>query len=113
MYDEVKDAVIRSDVLRKREDTGVQDIFDGVTLVLSTLTMLSDPILNTCGLLSLIPVTTLVVDEASQIDVFEFMVTLAFTLEPRMSANSYYPAPILQVLKGSKKIVFFWRPETT
>ena len=109
----MKDAVIRSDVLRKREDTGVQDIFDGVTLVLSTLTMLSDPILNTCGLLSLIPVTTLVVDEASQIDVFEFMVTLAFTLEPRMSANSYYPAPILQVLKGSKKIVFFWRPETT
>jgi len=109
----VKDAVIRSDVLRKREDTGVQDIFDGVTLVLSTLTMLSDLILNTCGLLSLIPVTTLVVDEASQIDVFEFMVTLAFTFEPRMSANSYYPAPILQVLKGSKKIVFFWRPETT
>jgi hypothetical protein len=40
--------------------------------------MLSDPVLNTCGLLSLIPVTSLV-DEASQIDVFEFMVILAFT----------------------------------
>jgi len=75
----VKDAVIRSDVLRNREDTGVQDIFKGITLILSTLTMLSNPILNTCGLLSLIPVTSLVVDEASQIDVFEFMVILAFT----------------------------------
>lgn len=74
----MKDAVIRSDVLREREDIGVQDIFDGITLVLSTLSMLSDPILNTCGLLSLIPVTSLVVDEASQIDVFEFMVTLTF-----------------------------------
>lgn len=73
------DAVITSDVLRRRKDTGVRDIFDGITLVLSTLSKLSDPILNTCGLLSLIPVTTLVVDEASQIDVFEFMVTLAFT----------------------------------
>jgi hypothetical protein len=48
-------------------------------LVHRNVGMLSDPILNTCGLLSLIPVTSLVVDEASQIDVFEFMVTLAFT----------------------------------
>ena len=75
----MEDAVIRSDVLRKRQDVGVQDIFEGITLVLSTLTMLSDPILNTCGLLPLIPVKSLVVDEASQIDVFEFMVILAFT----------------------------------
>ena len=79
MYDEVGDSVISSDVLRRRKATGVRDIFDGTTLVLSTLSMLSDPILNICGLLSLVPVTTLVVDEASQIDVFEFMVTLAFT----------------------------------
>jgi len=75
----VEDVIIRSDVLRKRQDSGVDDLFDGITLVLSTLSMLSNPILDTCGLLRLIPVRSLVVDEASQIDVFEFMVTLPFT----------------------------------
>lgn len=75
----MKDVIIRSDVLRKRQDSGVDDLFDGITLVLSTLSMLSNPILDTCGLLRLIPVRSLVVDEASQIDVFEFMVTLPFT----------------------------------
>ena len=75
----MEDVIIRSDVLRKRQDSGVDDLFDGITLVLSTLSMLSNPILDTCGLLRLIPVRSLVVDEASQIDVFEFMVTLPFT----------------------------------
>jgi hypothetical protein len=37
--------------------------------------MLSNPILTDYGLLKLIPVRSLVVDEASQIDVFDFMVT--------------------------------------
>ena len=75
----MEDVIIRSDVLRKRQDSGVDDLFDGITLVLSTLSMLSNPILDACGLLRLIPVRSLVVDEASQIDVFEFMVTLPFT----------------------------------
>lgn len=47
---------------------------NGITLVLSTLSMLSNPMLNDCGLFKLIPVRSLIVDEASQIDVFEFMV---------------------------------------
>ncbi len=50
-------------------------MFDGVTLVLSTLSTLSNPLLDDFGLFNLIPVRSLVVDEASQIDVFEFMVT--------------------------------------
>ena len=54
---------------------GTRRLFDGVTLVLSTLSMLSNPKLNDYGLLKLIPVRPLVVDEASQIDVFDFMVT--------------------------------------
>lgn len=49
-------------------------MFIGVTLVLSTLSMLSNPVLNDKGLFKLIPVRSLIVDEASQIDVFEFMV---------------------------------------
>jgi hypothetical protein len=54
--------------------------FDGVKLVLSTLAMLSNPQLQDCGLLRLIPVKSLVIDEASQIDVFEFTVTSLFEL---------------------------------
>jgi regulator of nonsense transcripts 1 len=50
-------------------------MFEGVTLVLSTLSMLSNPKLDENGLFNLIPMRSLIVDEASQIDVFEFMVT--------------------------------------
>lgn len=76
MYEEVKDVVIRSDILKQDSGiSGTRQIFDGVTLVLSTLSMLSNPILTDYGLLKLIPVRSLVVDEASQIDVFDFMVT--------------------------------------
>jgi hypothetical protein len=38
--------------------------------------MLSNPKLADCGLFNILPVNSLVVDEASQIDVFEFMVIL-------------------------------------
>jgi len=71
--------VIRSDQLWKL-DSEIEKVFDGVTLVLSTLCMLSNPVLDTCGLLKLIPVRSLVVDEASQIDIFGFMVTLSLTI---------------------------------
>jgi hypothetical protein len=36
--------------------------------------MLSNPKLVDCGLFDILPVRSLVIDEASQIDVFEFMV---------------------------------------
>jgi hypothetical protein len=36
--------------------------------------------LDECGLLDLIPMRSLVIDEASQIDVFEFMVTSTFLI---------------------------------
>jgi hypothetical protein len=49
-------------------------LFRDATVVLCTLSMLSNPKLLDCGLFSLLPVKSLVIDEASQIDVFEFMV---------------------------------------
>jgi len=67
--------VIRSDEL---PDTpgDVSRMFGDITVVLCTLGMLSNPKLEDCGLFRVIPVTALVVDEASQVDVFEFMVIL-------------------------------------
>ena len=70
----MKDEVIRSDKFI-HDYAGTRQMFDGVTLVLSTLSTLSNPLLDDFGLFNLIPVRSLVVDEASQIDVFEFMVT--------------------------------------
>ena len=72
---EIEDKVIRSDEL---PDTpgDVARVFGDVTVVLCTLSMLSNPKLEDCGLFHVIPVTALVIDEASQIDVFEFMVIL-------------------------------------
>ena len=75
MYEEVNDVVICSGKLKQKSGiAGTRRLFDEVTLVLSTLSMLSNPKLNDYGLLKLIPVRSLVVDEASQIDVFDFMV---------------------------------------
>ena len=73
MYEEIQDKVIRSDELpqSRRE---VEIMLCGATVVLCTLGMLSNPKLAECGLIDILPVTSLVVDEASQIDVFEFMV---------------------------------------
>ena len=55
--------------------------FDGCRVVLCTLSMLSNPALDNCGVYRLLPLEVLVVDEASQIDVTEFMVRqLPFSL---------------------------------
>lgn len=46
------------------------------TIILSTLSMLSNPLMVTSGIYAHCPVQYLVVDEASQIDTAEFMVRL-------------------------------------
>ncbi|EIW59192.1 uncharacterized protein TRAVEDRAFT_122448 [Trametes versicolor FP-101664 SS1] len=47
------------------------------TIMLCTISMLSNPAIDECGIFHIIPVERLVVDEASQIDTFEFMVSRA------------------------------------
>ena len=75
LYVEIENMVIRSDEIPDSPGD-VSRMFGDVTVVLCTLGMLSNPKLNDCGLFLVIPVKSLVVDEASQIDVFEFMVIL-------------------------------------
>lgn len=79
MYEEVQDKVIRSDDLAKSMSGGSKT-FRGITVVLCTLGMLSNPMLAGCGLFDILPVNSLVIDEASQIDVFEFMVSPVLAL---------------------------------
>ena len=73
LYEKIQDKVIRSDDLPDSV-SDVSKTFRGITVVLCTLSMLSNPKLADCGLIGILPLTSLVVDEASQIDVFEFMV---------------------------------------
>ena len=79
MYVGIEDVVIRSDELPDTPGE-VSRMFSDVTVVLCTLGMLSNPKLEDCGLFRVIPVTALVIDEASQIDVFEFMVFLVLVI---------------------------------
>ena len=67
--------MIRSDDLPDSV-SNVSKTFHGISVVLCTLSMLSNPKLDDCGLFGILPVNSLVIDEASQIDVFEFMVSL-------------------------------------
>jgi len=73
LYVEIESMVIRSDEIPDSPGD-VSMMFADVTVVLCTLGMLSNPKLHDCGLFRIIPVRSLVIDEASQIDVFEFMV---------------------------------------
>jgi regulator of nonsense transcripts 1 len=73
LYKKIEAKVIRSDELPDSRRL-VSKMFGGATVVLCTLSMLSNPKLLECGLLDILPVKSLVIDEASQIDVFEFMV---------------------------------------
>lgn len=47
-------------------------------VMLSTLSLLSNPALDDNGTFKIVPVDRLIVDEASQINVFEYMVSSLF-----------------------------------
>lgn len=90
--------VIRSDELPNSQN-GVSRIFDDVTVVLCTVATLSNPKLNDCGLFRVIPVRSLVIDEASQIDVFEFMVMIPVFAFHGQISDLLIIASLLQVLQ--------------
>ncbi|KAH9925856.1 P-loop containing nucleoside triphosphate hydrolase protein, partial [Epithele typhae] len=71
LYGGVEDHLIVSDDLTKLADT--VRMLDDSQVVVCTLSMLSNPALDGCGLTDLVPVERLVIDEASQIDSFELM----------------------------------------
>ncbi|KAL5510973.1 hypothetical protein ACEPAG_3692 [Sanghuangporus baumii] len=70
--DRVTDSIIRTDELPSR----VQDVevtFYGVNVILCTISTLSNPSLNDKRIFEFVPVYNLVVDEASQIGIFNYM----------------------------------------
>ena len=75
MYEKIETYIIRSDDLPNDDKSGVAvgRLLLGSTVVLCTLSMLSNPTLHNCRAFSVVPVERLIIDEASQIDAFEFM----------------------------------------
>ena len=61
----------------------------GSTIILCTVSMLSNPGLDNCGIYRLAPVERLIVDEASQIDSFEFMVSCTLQTASRREGLTF------------------------
>lgn len=74
LYEQVVRNVIRSDEFRIGDPGETQLMLGGSRVILCTLSMLSNPALLDCGVFNIIPLERLVIDEASQIEVFQYMV---------------------------------------
>jgi hypothetical protein len=79
IYEKIEHHLLRSDEFP--EDPGAfERTIGGSPVILCTLSMLSNPILDDRGLYELVPLERLVVDEASQIEVGEYMVGRAIAV---------------------------------
>lgn len=74
LYEDISQRVIRSDELPK-EVSDMEKMIGSSRIILCTLSMLSNPALHSNGTFRVVPVERLIIDEASQINVFEFLVS--------------------------------------
>ena len=77
LYESIEERLIRSDDLFS-DPVATERKLGGSRTILSTISMLSNPALDDNGVYRIVPVERLVVDEASQIDSFELMVSSCF-----------------------------------
>lgn len=73
LYVEIEQRLIRSDELPKSK-MEMERMVSGSSIILCTLSMISNPALFDNGTFEVVPLERLIVDESSQINVFEFMV---------------------------------------
>ncbi|CDO72676.1 hypothetical protein BN946_scf184985.g96 [Trametes cinnabarina] len=72
LYEELEERLIRSDELIS-DPVETERKIRGSLVVLCTIAMLSNPAIDDSGVFRFVPMERLLVDEASQIDTFEFM----------------------------------------
>lgn len=77
IYEKIAARLIRTDELPDNV-LGMSRLIGSSTVILSTLGLLSNAALETNGLFRVVSVERLVIDEASQINVFEYMVRQVF-----------------------------------
>ena len=87
----------------------MERIIGGSPIVLCTLSMLSNPILDDRRLYELVPMERLIVDESSQIDVGEFMVSGPWPLFVAIALHSV-SQHLFHKFKKLQKVCFFGDP---
>ena len=80
IYDKVEQRLLCSDSF-PQQPNDMERAIGGSPVILCTLSMLSNPILDDRRVYKLVPLERLVIDEASQIDVGEFMVGFLLTVD--------------------------------
>jgi regulator of nonsense transcripts 1 len=73
LYQSIEEKLIRSDALPKNK-VGMERLILSSKVILCTLSMMLHPPLHDNGIFDLVPPRCLVIDEASQVNAFEFMV---------------------------------------
>ncbi|CAL1716325.1 unnamed protein product [Somion occarium] len=76
LYAKLESNVVRTDDISDQFQQTVK-LFAGCRVILSTLSMLSNPRLATAGVFRLVPIETVVVDEASQIEIGDYLPLLS------------------------------------
>ncbi|KAK0476950.1 P-loop containing nucleoside triphosphate hydrolase protein [Armillaria novae-zelandiae] len=92
IYTGIKHKLFHVDMLPNIGQKRQRKIIRRCSIILSTLSMLSNPALNERGMFDLVPPRTLVVDEASQINVFEYM-HLFFKFRKEMTQVCFFGDP--------------------
>ncbi|KAJ3539223.1 hypothetical protein NMY22_g4833 [Coprinellus aureogranulatus] len=109
LYDEIRDRLIRSDELPE-SPIDLERMLGETCIILSTLGMLSNPALDERGLFREVPVERLIVDEASQIRVFEFLVILPTSRLGRRANYSSHLQHLFEMFDNLEKVFFFGDP---
>jgi AAA domain len=73
LYGAIEEKLIRTDEL-PTDQAAAERVIGDSCIILSTLSTLSNPALDQNGMFKIVPVERLIVDEASQIRIFEFLV---------------------------------------
>ncbi|KAI0042713.1 P-loop containing nucleoside triphosphate hydrolase protein [Auriscalpium vulgare] len=71
-YDAIRDRTIVTEILSS-DPVAIRELLGSVYVILCPISMLSNPVLDNCGAYQIHPVKNLVVDEASQIQAFEYL----------------------------------------
>jgi len=97
---EIQTRLIRSDELPK-DKIGMDRMISGSSIILCTLSMVSNPALYENGTFDVVPLERLIIDEASQINVFEFMVCYWIVSQVPVAHSCFSSS----YLKDSKRIL--------
>jgi superfamily I DNA and/or RNA helicase len=72
LYFSIEHKIIRTDTLEE-DKVGVEHQLEGARVMLCTLSMFSNRRIIQCGLPEIVPIETVIIDEASQIEVGDYL----------------------------------------